>query len=243
MRTHHFWLGVLATALWFCPSPGRADLIPITGDAGLNGLGSFEGSLAYDHADAQHATLTVFLKNTSPAANGGYLTAFAFNNPGGHISGASLAGPANFSLLGGASFNNGVNGAPFGHFDLGASTGNSFEGGGKPSKGLGVGQSGTFVFTFTGDGLDLLNTGNFLSEKSVPPGAGEGLESFVARFRGFKNEGSDKVPSSVEQEPPVLPQEEPTPTTQQTPEPGALGLGGVALLGLLGWGWARRRPA
>lgn len=220
-------LSLLALA-WVPPC--RADLIPISGNAGLSGLGSFEGSLAYSATDATHATLTVVLKNTSPVGNGGYLTAFAFNNPAGSITGVSFSGPANFGLLGGSPFADGVNAAPFGQFDLGASTGSGFEGGGPPSKGLAVGQSGTFLFTLIGNGLDQFGAGRFLSELSVPPGDGKGHKAFVARFRGFADGGSDKVPY-VPPEPRVIPQE--------TPEPGTLALGGTALAILAWW---RRRP-
>jgi hypothetical protein len=231
------WLAALAAALWLYPAQVRADLISISGENGLSGLGSFSGSLSYNDNDAHHATLTVVLKNTSPVANGGYLTAFVFNNPAGHITSATFSGAANFSLLGGPHFDNKVKGAPFGYFDFGASTGNGFEGGGNPNKGLGIGKTGTFTFTLTGNGLDLLSAGSFLSEKSVPPGAGEGTQAFVARFRGFCHEGSDKVPggrSDPPNDPPVSLQE-------TTPEPTALGLGGTALFALIGWAWLRRK--
>lgn len=223
------WLLALIAALALCPAQSRADQIPLVGQNGLNGLGSYTGSLTYQSSDAQNAILTIVLENTSPAVNGGYLTAFVFNNPGDKIATASLAGPANFSLLGGPGFNNGVNGAPYGQFDFGASTGGSFEGGGPPSKGLGVGQSGTFIFTLTGTGLNVLNASSFLAENSVPPGAGEGLQPFVGRFRGFVDGGSDKVP-----DPPLKP------ATVDTPEPATLSLAGTGLLALMGWAWRRR---
>jgi hypothetical protein len=218
----------LATALcglW--PAAAQADLIHIKGDPGLNGLGFFKGTIAYSDTDPGHATLTVMLTNTSPAANGGFLTGFVFNNPGDKITGVTLTGPAKFELLGGPKFNNNaINGAPFGHFDIGAAVGGSFEGGGNPNPGLGVGQTGTFVFSLTGKGLDGLSALSFEKELSVGPGNGEGDKPFVARFRGFKNGGSDKVPDAV---------------VHETPEPGTLALTGATLCGLAGYGWARRR--
>jgi hypothetical protein len=232
------WLIVLSAALVLGPARARADVIPIAGQSGLSGLGTFEGSVAYAVSNPNSAVLTVVLENTSPAGNGGYLTAFVFNNPQGRITGASLSGPANFSLLGGPGFDDGVNGAPFGHFDLGAGTGGRFEGGGPPSKGLGVGGVGTFTFTLSGTGLDLLGADSFLAALSAPPGAGEGLESFVVRFRGFADGGSDKVPGSPTDpnDPPVL--------QELVPEPGAFVLAGTALAALAGWRWRRReRPA
>jgi hypothetical protein len=227
-RSRFVLLFPLVLALGLYPAQARADLIVLSGQSGLSGLGSYQGSLEYQASDSQHALLTITLKNTSPANNGGYLTAFVFNNPGDKINTASLVGPAHFALLGAPGFDNGINGAPFGHFDLGASTGGSFEGGGAPSKGLGVGITGKFTFTLTGDGLDTLHANSFLAANSVPPGAGEGVMPFVARFRGFVNGGSDKVP-------------DPLPKTASAPEPATLGMVGAGVLTLLGWGCLRRK--
>lgn len=114
------------------------------------------------------------------------------NNPDNKISAITLvSSPANFSALGLEDSN--VNGAPFGRFDFGASTGNSFEGGGNPSLGLATGASGTFTFGLVGTGLDTLTAESFLSAFSVPPGAGEGTQFFAARYRGLIDGGSDKV--------------------------------------------------
>src|SRR5262249_23276367 len=97
--------------------PAHAGLI--TGVNALNGLGKFDGTFDYTPVDANHGTLSITLKNTSPAANGGYLTAFVFNNPGQHITGATLwSSNLHFHLLGGPTFNNGVPGTPYGQFDL-----------------------------------------------------------------------------------------------------------------------------
>jgi hypothetical protein len=224
-----FWGSALATVLCgLLPGVGRADLIHITGDAGLNGLGFYQGTLEYTDTDAHHATLTVSLTNTSPTTNGGYLTGFVFNNPHGDVTGVALTGPAAFKLLGGATFQNGINGAPFGHFDIGAAVGGSFEGGGKPSPGIGVGHTGAFVFALNGTSLDTLTVRSFTQELSVGPGIGEGAEPFVARFRGFNNGGSDKVPDSV---------------VNGSPEPGTLALAGVGLFSLVGYRWWRRQRA
>jgi len=214
-----------ALAAWLVAGV-RADFISIMGPKGNAGLGSFEGSLDYHASDSQHAILTLVLKNTSPLANGGFLTAFAFNNPNLSIKKATLAGGTAFQLLGGSTFNNSVNGAPFGVFDIGISTGKDFEGGGSPLAGLGVGQVGTFTITVSGVGLDSLSANSFAMEISAPPKNGEGNVPFEARFRGFCDGGSDHVPGYA---------------CHQTPEPGALILGGMGFMAVLGFGYYRGR--
>jgi hypothetical protein len=195
------WARILASALVLAvwPAASRADSISIVGNpaSSTSGLGNFSATLIYTDIDATHATLEVRnLTNTSPAANGGYLTAFVLNNPGS-ITGISEGNSfGNFQLIpvGGPYNNDGVNGAPFGQFDFGASTFKDFEGGGPPSAGLGVGQSESFLFNLVGTSLNTLNVMSFVNAKSVGPGDGMGHQFFVARFRGFKNVGSDKVP-------------------------------------------------
>jgi len=205
----------------------RAHAGLISGASGLNGLGNFNGAFNYVPVDAAHGTLNITLNNTSPAGNGGYLTAFAFNNPGQRVTGAALwSSDVHFHLLGAPSFNNGINGAPFGGFDIGASTGNSFEGGGNPSNGIAVGHADDFVFHLTGNGLNTLTTNDFFTVYSVPPGNGEGVQSLVARFRGFNNGGSDKLPGI---DPPIA-----------TPEPATLMMSGMGLAVLFALGYLRR---
>jgi hypothetical protein len=123
------------------------------------------------------------------------------NNPEGKISSATLSTSptANWSLLG--LDNNNVNGAPFGQFDFGATSGNpnvGFEGGGNPNTGLAPGSTGTFVFDLAGSNLNTLNDSSFVNALSDgSSGAGQGTQFFVARFRGLADGGSDKVPAAI----------------------------------------------
>src|SRR5262245_20438389 len=66
---------------------GGAEAIPLNCIPSLSTehLGACTGSATYNAANATSATLTITLDNTSPAGNGGYITAFAFNNPGNLI--------------------------------------------------------------------------------------------------------------------------------------------------------------
>jgi hypothetical protein len=175
-----------------------ADQIDIYGNtaASTSNLGNFTGNISYNDTNSTTAQLIISLTNTSAPANGGFLTAFVFNNPGDLITGVSLSDPNFKATLA----NNTINGAPFGQFDIAASlAGNpksEFTDGGNPSSGIGVGDSGTFTFNLSGTRLDTLTAASFVADLSSGPGDGSGDQFFVARFRGFLNGGSDKVPGS-----------------------------------------------
>lgn len=193
--------------------------IPITGNTAnsTEGLGNFSGSFDYSFTNDTIATIIVNLTNISPVANGGYLTAFAFNNPNNSITGAILSSTSpNFGLIGTPDFDNTISGSPFGDFDAGSSTGNSWLGSGNPTTGIAIGSSETFTFSLTGSGLSGLTTQDFIDELTSSPS--EQNYWFAARFRGFENDGSDKVPADT---PPI-------------PEPGTILLLGSGLLGLFG---------
>jgi hypothetical protein len=196
-----------------------------------SGLGSFTGSIVVTPNGDDAAILTITITNTSPLANGGFITAIAFNNPDDVITGAVLdpdppAAPGeNFGL----DFDpNDVNGAPFGQFDFVLSTGGSFNGGGPPANGLAVGETGVFVIDITGVGADELTQEDFENAFSVPPGDGQGVQFLVVRFRGFEDDGSDKVAANVG-------------TGAVVPEPASVALGLCGAAGLAGVRRLRRR--
>jgi hypothetical protein len=208
---------LLAVALLFAglvAFPKSGEAIPITG---TGALGSFTGSIEYVPAIADDvnsvATLTITLTNTSSEGNGGYLTAFALNLPD-NLSATLIQNPYDlgFSQLGDTGVPDTVNAPAYGKFDIGASLSNSFLGKGNPNGGIGVGQTATFTFSLSGN-LETFSAESLLGLQSTGTGAGEGYQAFVARFRGFEDDGSDKVPISV-------------------PEPGTLILVGAGLLGL-----------
>lgn len=202
---------IAASLLFSLFFPRLSDALIIVGDtaASTEHRGNFLGVLTYTSSSATDAALVVELTNTSPAGNGGYLTAFAFNNPGNQITTASLLSTdADFSLIGGPGYSNGINASPYGDFDIGTSTGGRFQGtgpgAGPPSRGVAVGVTETFTFTFTGSALDILSENSFISELSYTGRAHQTPEYFVARFRGFDDGGSDKVPANVIPEPASL---------------------------------------
>lgn len=202
-------MAALVAVVWASgPLPGQADQVNLAGDtaASTSNLGNFTGTLAYTDSSASSATLTVTLANTTPPALGGYLTSFVLNSPNNDITGITFSDTkGTFQLLGASSnFNDGINAMPFEYFDFGASINNQFEGSGAPQTGVAIGASDTFTFNLTGHHLDQLNAGSFVSELSDGSKGGT-PEFFVARFTGFNNGGSDKVPGSDPPDPPTTP--------------------------------------
>jgi len=122
--------------------------------------------------------LTITLTNTSPPANGGFITAAAFNLTAGTVVNNFTTTNANFALFGPAPTGWTGNVAPDGtRTQLISATSNDYEGGGNPGGGIPPGSSATFTLTFAS-----LN-GN--TEASV-------FNSLLIRQRGFQPDGSDK---------------------------------------------------
>jgi hypothetical protein len=164
----------------------------------------------------------VELTNTSPVANGGYLTAFALTT---HLISLSST-DSDFVLLGRSSFDNSIGAMPYGDFDIGVSLSNNgnnpFQGGGNPQKGIGVNITEFFTFEFTGTGLSAWSTQDFLEELSAGNATDKSPTFFIARFRGFNDGGSNKTPASP------------------APEPATIVLLGIGLAGLAGTAIRRR---
>jgi hypothetical protein len=172
---------------------------------GSGSAGSFTGAIEYQALSPTAAKLIISLTNTSPEDNGGYLTAFAFNNPLDLINDVvlSYSNDPDFKLIGGDEFDDSVATNPFGDSDIGASaTKNEWLGGGSPTGGLAVGATGNFTFSFTGTALNTLTTESFMNALST--GGGGGAEWLLVRFRGFEDGDSDKVPARPVPEPTTL---------------------------------------
>lgn len=226
-----YLLGAAATLVLATATASHAVAIMSDTANSESGLGTWTGDFAYTPTSSTTAQMVISLTNTSPMANGGFITAFVFNNPGLKLGGGTIS--FTDTDFGAAIASNFFNGAPFGKFDILTSTSccaaNGFEGGGMPQLGIGVGVTETFTYNWTGTMLDTLSEQDFFNELSDGSmGAGQGTKAFAVRFRGFLDGGSDKVPGI-----PGMPGD--PNGGNPVPEPSTIALFGSGLLGMVLW--------
>ncbi|MGH7213800.1 MAG: hypothetical protein ACREIT_03435 [Tepidisphaeraceae bacterium] len=162
-----------------------------------SGLGAFTGSLDYTGT-----VLTVTLTNISDPGNGGYITGLLLNiDDADDDATATFVDTDDLSTTGlnESDFSNtgaGNGGQPFGAFEFGAALGGNFNGGGNPNKGIGVGQTGIFKFNVSDPDSEVFDVHDFLSEFSPGQGNNAKTAAMLVRFKGFCDDGSDKVPGA-----------------------------------------------
>ena len=153
----------------------RADVFTLSGSCDSDLPGLCTKSASYDTTNGR---LSITLTNTSPAANGGFITADAFNLPAGFT--GTLLGSAfgttdpDFGLTTGS-----IDVSPNGTRNTLISIGGSYEGVGQPSLGIGVGTSATFVVTVSGGTLTQAQFAAIFNSEAI-------------RMRGFNDGTSDK---------------------------------------------------
>ncbi|MCB2019946.1 MAG: hypothetical protein KDG44_04015, partial [Burkholderiaceae bacterium] len=94
MKLRHQAIAVLAAAA-LAPSAWALSTFTVVNGDSTEGLGAFSGTVTYDPSAS--AELTISLTNTSPAANGGFITGIAFDL-GGTVT-ALTAPNSTFSFL------------------------------------------------------------------------------------------------------------------------------------------------
>ena len=175
-------ISAFSAALVFlgCASSTASAALVFSSLPGLEGNGSFTGSMIFTATGATTGTCSVSLTNTSPAANGGFLTAFAFNVVDGVTLGFNSSTQPTWGLL------SVVDANPYRIFDYGAGIGSWLDGG-PPFNGMAVGITSVTEFSVsaTAGVLATLTDSSFFDDSNG--------YAFAARFRGFANGGSDKV--------------------------------------------------
>jgi MYXO-CTERM domain-containing protein len=179
-------IGLTTLAAAVFAGSAEASIVNFVSNPGLEGLGAFAGSMEWTDGGAGSGLLRVTLTNTSPVANGGYLTGFAFRMLyKDQVKIEYASSHPGWSGIADAPCN------PFGVFDIGAALGGNWLGGGSPLAGIAVGATKSFDFDVHGSAA-LLST--IIAHDFFDESDGYG---FVARFRGFEDGGSDKVPASM----------------------------------------------
>ena len=182
--------GIALVVITAFPAEATASMISFDSLPGLEGLGSYSGTCEWTApalASGECGLLEFTLTNTSPARNGGFLTGFGFRL----IDGLTASFQHDSVNLPGWEGINDFNAPPFGMFDAGAALGGDWTGGGSPNNGIGVGETMSFRFDVCGpsDLIDTIDIEDLFDKTSD--------YEFVARFKGFDNDGSDKVPANL----------------------------------------------
>lgn len=232
-------LAAAVAAVFAFSSVTQAGIISIESNSSQSteALGEFEATLEYIFTGGNTGKLVIEITNTSPLANGGFITGIAFNAPGDGFNSVLLFTDSELkTLLGEPDFEDSVSASPFGKFDLAASLTSGFNGSGNPNPGIGVGQTGNFTFSFTGAGLDTWTTSDFLSAFNSGGSPGYDPAFFLVRFRGFADGGSDKVPGVFVPDP-----RDDDDVVEHAPEPSSLLLWSLAGAALVFQARRRRR--
>ncbi len=208
----------IAAAL-LASTAAQADSISIFSDESnsTSQLGSFEGSISYEYdAGGDVGLLSISLTNTSDPDFGGYITGFLFNVAGEDPTPTATLTSGTYPFK--TALGNGLNGQPYGNpFDGGAALEGEFMGGGSPTDGIAVGDTGIFDLVINSADAAFLTAINFIE-------GGRYEFNFIVRFRGFNNGDSDKVPGAV-----II------------PLPPAVAMGGFGLMAMFGVRRIRRR--
>src|SRR3954462_626468 len=147
MLSSRFGAAFAATAVLAFSQLAAADFIQIQSmnTESTDSLCSFVGSISYTPTlgHLTEGTLVISLTNsTSPAGLGGFITGFAFNLDSADAGLALALESETHPFLQMSD----VSAPPFGTFDQGAALGGHWAGGGSPSAGIAVGDTGTFMF-------------------------------------------------------------------------------------------------
>lgn len=192
MRNKMGWM-VVSLASAMAAAGARGEILRFNSLPGLSGLGSYSGEVVWTApvmGSGGPGSFVLTLTNTSAPSNGGYITGFAFNL----VEGLTPDFLEDATELPEWQQLTSPDAPPWGTFDTGAAVGGNWlgsAGSGGPDLGVPVGESWQFAFDIYGD-EEFLRAIEL--EAMFHPT--DGYE-FAARFRGFDNGGSDKVPAQL----------------------------------------------